>query len=116
MDRRCREGSLNPMWGKSHTQATKKKISKSQQERYNAIRKALKEDVSGEDEATDRKIIERLNAMLQDGTITTVSELDNAIYLLFYCDIANRIIREVKHKLREYGEKKARHHDIYYNT
>lgn len=98
MDRRNRIGSLNPMWGKSHTQATKEKISKSQQERYNAIRKALKEDVSGEDEATDKKKIELLNAMLQDGSITTVGELNRAIDILF---IADKICREIGVKLRK---------------
>ena len=114
MDRRSREGSLNPMWGKSHSAETKNKISKSQKARYTAIRKALKED-NTDDKATYRKI-ELINGMLEDGSITTVGELDNTIYLLFYSDIANKITREVKDKLREFGEKKTRHHDIYYNT
>ena len=97
MDRRSREGSKNGMWGKHHTQATKEKISKSQQERYDAIRKALNED-NTDDKATDRKI-ERLNAMLDDGTITTVSELYRAIHILF---IAERISRKIVEELREF--------------
>ena len=103
MDRRNRQGSLNGMWGKKHSQATKEKISQTQKARYSVIRKALREDT--DDEATYRKI-ELINGMLEDGSITTVGELDNAIYLLFYSNIANKINRGVKQKLREYGEKK----------
>lgn len=95
MDRRSREGGLNPMWGKNHTQATKKKISNSQKARYSAIRKALREDT--DDEATNEKI-ELLNAMLQDGSITTVGELNRAIDILF---IADKICREIGVKLRK---------------
>ena len=36
-------GNLNPMYGKRHSTDTKKKISDSQKQRYQAIRKALKE-------------------------------------------------------------------------
>ena len=109
MDRRCREGSKNGMWGKKHTQATKEKISQSQKARYSAIRKALKED-NTDDEATDRKKIELLNGMLLDGTITTVGEL--AIHILF---TAERISRKIVENLRDYDEKKTRHYDIYKN-
>ncbi len=38
-----RKGNLNPMWGRKHTPETKEKISNSQKARYNAIRKAIKE-------------------------------------------------------------------------
>ena len=38
-----REGNLNPMFGKRHSTASKKKISDSQKARYAAIRKALSE-------------------------------------------------------------------------
>ena len=38
-----RQGNLNPMYGKRHSTDTKKKISDSQKQRYQAIRKALKE-------------------------------------------------------------------------
>lgn len=97
---RSREGSLNPMWGKKHTQATKEKISQSQKARYSAIRKALKED-NTDDEATDRKV-ELLNGMLLDGTITTVGELERAIHMLF---LPYMISRKIVENLREYGEK-----------
>ena len=39
----AKSGSLNPMFGKRHSTDTKKKISDSQKQRYQAIRKALKE-------------------------------------------------------------------------
>lgn len=106
-DRRTREGSQNGMWGKQHTQATKEKISQSQKARYSAIRKALKED------NTDDRKIELLNGMLLDGTITTVGELERAIHMLF---LPYMISRKIVENLREYGEKKTRHHGIYYNT
>ena len=107
MDRRSREGSLNPMWGKQHTQATKEKISQTQKARYSAIRKALHEEHT-DDEATDRKI-ERLNAMLDDGTITTVNELNRAIHILF---VAERISRKIVEELREIEKKKTRYQAI----
>lgn len=39
--KRSKEGSLNPMWGKSQSLETKQKISNSQKGRYEKIRKAL---------------------------------------------------------------------------
>lgn len=39
-----KSGNLNPMYGKKHDEITKRKISISQKKRYDAIRKALKED------------------------------------------------------------------------
>lgn len=38
-----KEGNLNPMYGKRHSIETKKKISDSQKQRYQAIRKAIHE-------------------------------------------------------------------------
>ena len=38
-----RSGNLNPMYGKMQSYETKQKISNAQKERYNRIRKALKE-------------------------------------------------------------------------
>ena len=39
----AKSGNLNPMYGKRHTADTKKKISDSQKQRYQTIRKALEE-------------------------------------------------------------------------
>lgn len=55
-----RQGNLNPMYGKRHTADTKKKISDSQKARYNAIRKAIKEQSIidfGDDSPESRKRI-----------------------------------------------------------
>ena len=38
-----RTGNLNPMYGKKQSYETKQKISNAQKERYNRIRKSLKE-------------------------------------------------------------------------
>ena len=38
-----RTGNLNPMYGRKQSYETKQKISNAQKERYNRIRKALKE-------------------------------------------------------------------------
>ena len=40
-------GSLNPMYGKRHSEETKQKISNTQRARYTAIRKALAEQELG---------------------------------------------------------------------
>lgn len=55
-----KQGNLNPMYGKRHTADTKKKISDSQKARYNAIRKAIKEQSIidfGDDSPESRKRI-----------------------------------------------------------
>lgn len=42
-----REGNMNPMYGKRHSELTKRKISDSQKQRYAAIRKSLQaEDIN----------------------------------------------------------------------
>lgn len=107
MDRRSRQGSLNGMWGKQHTQASKDKISQSQKARYDAIRKAIKENTSA-DEASNKKIM-RLNAMLQSGKIKTVGELYRAIHILF---LADKVSRNIIENLRKYGMQKTRYHDV----
>ena len=56
----AKSGNLNPMYGKRHTADTKKKISDSQKARYNAIRKAIKEQSIidyGDDSPESRKRI-----------------------------------------------------------
>lgn len=53
-----RKGNLNPMWGKKHSPETKEKISNTQKARYNAIRKAIKEQSIidfGDDSPESRK-------------------------------------------------------------
>ncbi len=60
-----RKGNLNPMWGKKHSSETKEKISNSQKARYDAIRKAIKEQSKkdvidyGHDDPESRKRVLR---------------------------------------------------------
>lgn len=78
-NRQHREGSLNPMWGKQHSQKTKDKISKTQKERYDLIRKQLKREST---EDSDRRI-DLLNLYIQQGKISTMKDFEDAIYNLF---------------------------------
>lgn len=50
-------GNLNPMYGKRHSVETKQKISQTQKERYQAIRKAISEDLlkQGQTDTQTRK-------------------------------------------------------------
>lgn len=60
----AKSGNLNPMYGKRHSQETKKKISDSQKQRYQTIRKALEEQELidyGDTSADSRKdVLKRL--------------------------------------------------------
>lgn len=77
-NRQSQEGSKNPMWGKQHSQETKDKISQTQKKRYDLIRKQLKTENT---EDSDKKI-DLLNLYIQQRKITTMQELENAIYTL----------------------------------
>jgi hypothetical protein len=60
----AKSGNLNPMYGKRHSQDTKKKISNSQKERYETIRKALHEqellDYADTSENARREVLRHL--------------------------------------------------------
>ena len=62
-----KEGSLNPMYNKCHTSATKKKISDSQKKRWKAIKQAIKEEL-GKTDIIARKDL--LNQALKTNTIS----------------------------------------------
>ena len=62
-----KEGSLNPMYNKCHTSATKKKISDSQKKRWKAIKQAIKEEL-GKTDIIARKDL--LNQALNTNTIS----------------------------------------------
>lgn len=78
-NRQGREGALNPMFGKSHSQKTKDKISQTQKKRYDLIRKQLKREST---EDSDRRI-DLLNLYIQQGKISTMKDFEDAIYNLF---------------------------------
>ena len=60
----AKSGNLNPMFGKRHSQETKKKISDSQRQRYETIRKALQEqellDYADTSENARREVLRHL--------------------------------------------------------
>lgn len=87
---RSKEGALNPMFGKSHSQETKDKISKTQKERYNLIRKQLQKE-SKED--NDNKI-NLLNLYIKQGKINSLSELEDEICKLFQEQRIKQIIEQ----------------------
>lgn len=89
-NRQGREGTLNPMYGKSHSQETKDKISKTQKERYDLIRKQLQKE-SKED--SDKRI-NLLNLYIQQGKINTMKDLEDNICKLFQEERLQQIIEQ----------------------
>ena len=87
---RSKEGALNPMFGKSHSQETKDKISQTQKKRYNLIRKQLKTEST---EDSDNRI-NLLNLYIKQGRLNTMSELKDAIYSLFHEQRIKSIIEQ----------------------
>lgn len=87
---RSKEGALNPMFGKSHSQETKDKISKTQKARYDLIRKQLQQENK---EDSDNRI-NLLNLYIKQGKINNISELEDAIYNLFQEERLQRIIKQ----------------------
>lgn len=87
---RSKEGALNPMYGKAHSQETKDKISQTQKKRYNLIRKQLQKE-SKED--SDKRI-NLLNLYIQQGKINNISELEDEICKLFQEQRIRQIIEQ----------------------
>ena len=95
-----KSGSLNPMWGKRHSQETKKKIANSQRERYAAIRKALteKEDILdyGNDDPQTRKEVLRHLLDKNDLKFDTVKQAADFFVIMLGKDRIEEIIhREI---------------------
>lgn len=87
---RSKEGALNPMFGKSHSQETKDKISKTQKARYDLIRKQLQQENK---EDSDNRI-NLLNLYIKQGKINTLSELEDEICKLFQEQRIRQIIEQ----------------------
>ncbi len=87
---RSKEGALNPMYGKAHSQETKDKISQTQKKRYDLIRKQLKTEST---EDSDKKI-DLLNLCIQQGRINSLSELEDEICKLFHEQRIRQIIEQ----------------------
>ena len=97
-----RQGNLNPMYGKRHTADTKKKISDSQKARYNAIRKAIKEQSIidyGDDSPESRK---RVLAHLLDNNdlkFDNMKQVADFLAIMIGKDRIQEIIRSQVDKL-----------------
>lgn len=97
-----RKGNLNPMWGRKHTLETKEKISNSQKARYNAIRKAIKEQSIidyGDDSPESRK---RVLAHLLDNNdlkFDNMKQVADFLAIMIGKDRIQEIIRSEVDKL-----------------
>lgn len=97
-----RKGNLNPMWGRKHTPETKEKISNSQKARYNAIRKAIKEQSIidyGDDSLESRK---RVLAHLLDNNdlkFDNMKQVADFLAIMIGKDRIQEIIRSQVDKL-----------------
>ena len=97
-----RKGNLNPMWGRKHTPETKEKISNSQKARYNAIRKAIKEQSIidyGDDSPESRK---RVLAHLLDNNdlkFDNMKQVADFLAIMIGKDRIQEIIRSEAYKL-----------------
>ena len=97
-----RKGNLNPMWGKKHSPETKEKISNTQKARYNAIRKAIKEQSIidyGDDSPESRK---RVLAHLLDNNdlkFDNMKQVADFLAIMIGKDRIQEIIRSQVDKL-----------------
>lgn len=97
-----RKGNLNPMWGRKHTPETKEKISNSQKARYNAIRKAIKEQSIidyGDDSPESRK---RVLAHLLDNNdlkFDNMKQVADFLAIMIGKDRLSEIVRSEVDKL-----------------
>ena len=97
-----RKGNLNPMWGRKHTPETKEKISNSQKARYNAIRKAIKEQSIidyGDDSPESRK---RVLAHILDNNdlkFDNMKQVADFLAIMIGKDRINEIIRSEVDKI-----------------
>lgn len=96
-----RSGNLNPMFGKRHTQETKKKISDSQKMRYQTIRKAIREQDILQFETNGETRKEFIHQLLEKNNISfdTIQQAVNFVAFLTEKERVKDIIREEINKL-----------------
>lgn len=97
-----RKGNLNPMWGRKHTPETKEKISNSQKARYNAIRKAIKEQSIidyGDDSPESRKAV--LSHLLNNNDLKfdNMKQVADFLAIMIGKDRLSEIVRSQVDKL-----------------
>jgi hypothetical protein len=97
-----RKGNLNPMWGRKHTPETKEKISNSQKARYNAIKKAIKEQSIidyGDDSPESRKAV--LSHLLNNNDLKfdNMKQVADFLFIMIGKDRLSEIVRSQVDKL-----------------
>lgn len=97
-----RSGNLNPMFGKRHSEETKKKISNSQKKRYAAIQKAIREqDILQFAQADGESRKELIHQLLDKNNISfdSIQQAVNFVAFLLEKERVKVIIREEINKL-----------------
>ena len=98
----AKSGNLNPMYGKRHSTDTKKKISDSQKQRYETIRKALQEqellDNADTSENARREVLRHL-LDANELSFNSVQQAVNFIAIMLGKDRIQEIIRSEVDKL-----------------
>lgn len=92
-----RSGNLNPMYGKKQSYETKQKISNAQKERYNRIRKALKEqDILDYGQTDDNARIDVLRHLLDKNELNfnNVQQAVNFLSIMLKKHRIQEIIRQ----------------------
>jgi hypothetical protein len=98
----AKSGNLNPMYGKRHSTDTKKKISDSQKQRYETIRKALQEqellDYADTSENARREVLRHL-LDANELSFNSVQQAVNFIAIMLGKDRIQEIVKAEIDKL-----------------
>ena len=97
-----KSGNLNPMYGKKQSYETKRKISNAQKERYNRIRKALKEqDILNYGQRDDEARRDVIRQLLDKNELSfnNVQQAVNFLSMMLKEDRIKKIVREEINKL-----------------
>lgn len=79
-----RSGNLNPMFGKRQSEETKKKISNSQKIRYQAIRKAIREQDILQFVQTDNNVRKELIHQLLDKNNLSLENIHQSVNFIAF--------------------------------
>lgn len=97
-----KSGNLNPMWGEKQSLETKKKISDSQKKRYQALRKAIREqDILRLAQTDDEARKELIHQLLDKNNISfkNVQQAVNFVAFLLGKERVKEIVKEEINKL-----------------
>lgn len=108
-----KQGSLNPMYGKRHSEVTKQKIAASQRDRYEKIRQEIQaEEARPPLGRTDKAArMELLNQCLHKDTIgfDSVEQAHNFVAIMMQSEGENYIQRVIKEELEKMLRDKNQH-------